>query len=239
MDKDGDSSVDITECYGVKCLTCTLPDCEFKEVGINVIREKKAEMQRVHGTARTVSYDDKLTGDELLQGIADDAAENEYGDPDIAKERRQAALDATNKIIHFYLEKPAQFDAFVKEFYFGQNQSAIARSAGVTRQAISKAIQTENLANCKRQIDNLTEWRNTLSGLSPLELRVYQLSIREGLSIREVAGKLKISRAKAHRVRQILSLKLPKNETFEKSIPEKILQKITKRVDQTPDLFTL
>lgn len=227
---DGDT-YDITKCYGVNCLDCSR-DCEFREAGLSVIAEKKETVARRFGTGNTVEYDDELLNTALLTN------DTEIDDPDFEQGYREGALATVRKLVHFYLEKPLQFDTFVKKFFCGGNQSAMAKAAGVSRQAISKAIRLERCEQLTEKVNRLAERCEVLEGLTPVELRVYQLAFVDGLPLRSVAELAKISLAKAYRVKQDLRSKLPKSETRPIATPEKILEKIKAPAPElTPDLF--
>ena len=227
---DNGDTYDITTCYGVNCLDCSRA-CEFREAGLSVIAEKKETVARRFGTGNTVEYDDELLNNALLPN------DTEIDDPDFEQGYREGALATVRKLVNFYIERPQQFEVFVHRFFLGGNQSRFAEEAGITRQAISKAIKEEKQAYWRNTARSLEDRLKVMVKLTPLEHQVYQLIFVDGVSIRSAAEQLKISRSKVERVRQILRSKLPKFETVPEPESEKIAKSLIPKNGFTPDLF--
>ncbi len=199
-------------CYGKKCDKCDNP-CQLQNAGINVIREKKQERMRTSNNRKEVAeFDDNI--------------ENQFN---YLSEKEQITLvcairlDTIRKIADMYFSSPVTFDATMREIYLGENHSAFAKSSGVTRQAISKAIRTENGERYRREISNLKKQNSALNKMTATELKVFQLCGRGGiLTISSVAKQAGLSRTTVYNTLHNLSEKYGICFTLDKSQNRKI-----------------
>jgi DNA-binding phage protein len=131
---------------------------------------------------------------------------------------RQAQLDTARKMAFFYIEHPAEFDKFVMQFYFGKNQSAIARDRNVSRESISKQIRNERGDKYRKEIANLKQRNAAFGKMTANELKVYQICCIDGVfGVSNIAKQAGVSRWTVHRVLHRLSEKYGITATLDKS----------------------
>jgi DNA-binding phage protein len=185
----------------------------LQESGINVIKEKQAENHRIHGNNWLVEFNDGIDANII-------PAENGTLSVSFA---RQIQLETARKIAELYFTSPLTFDVTMHEVYLGENHSEFARQTGVTRQAISKAIQTEKREKYRREIATLKKQNSAFNKMTAAELKIYQLCGEDGiLSISNVAKQAGVSRQTVYRVLHRLSEKYGLKVTLDSKRRKKI-----------------
>jgi DNA-binding phage protein len=189
-------------CYGIDCSKCEHP-CELQESGINVIKEKKAENQRIHGKNWLIEYDDH---------IESNVDAKDYTQISFARKIQQ---ETARKIAELYFSSPLTFDVTMHEIYLGENQSAFAAKKGITRQAVSKALKNEKTDKFRNEITLLKKQNSALQKMTATELRIYQLCGEDRvLSIANVAKQAGVSRQTVYTTLHNLSVKYGFNFTL-------------------------
>ena len=194
-------------CYGRKCQTCDL-ECPLKSAGENFAKEKKEDkFASTHSVINNqIELFDKFSE---MFSVADNIKVSRI---------RQAELDTARKLAFFYVEHPTEFDKFVMQFFFGKNQSDIARQQGVSRQNISKKIRHERQEELKKEIDSLKKRNAAFARMTTNELKVYQICCIDGISgASNIAKQAGISRWTVYRVLHRLSEKYGITATLDKS----------------------
>lgn len=199
-------------CYGQKCQTCDL-ECSLKSAGENFAKEKKEDK---FASTHSVINNQMELFDEFAEmfSITDDVKVSHI---------RQAQLDTARKLAFFYVEHPTEFDKFVMQFFFGKNQSDIARQQGVSRQNISKKIRAERQEELKKEIDRLKKRNAAFTTMTVNELKVYQICCVDGVfGASNIAKQAGISRWTVYRVLHRLREKYGITATLDKSRKKKI-----------------
>ena len=135
---------------------------------------------------------------------------------------RKIQRETARKIAEMYFTSPCTFDAEMRKIYLGENHSEFAKTTGVTRQAISKAIRSEKGEIYRREISNLKKQNSALNKMTATELKIYQLCGNDGiLNISNVAKQAGVHRQTVYRVLHRLSEKYGINVTLDKSRKKK------------------
>ena len=151
---------DISKCYGELCEECH-EDCQFKEAGRSVIADARHSKNVSSGATRVYNFKEEFDEEFALEFSASPES------------------PGTNILRLFYWalkSAPRGTMAILERAFEGRNQSDVARSRGITRQAISKLYKADLTTLAKllgvRQ-PNLPESR--LWNLTPLEFQIMQL----------------------------------------------------------------
>lgn len=192
-------------CYGIDCSKCEHP-CELQESGINVIKEKQAETQRIHGQNWLIEFDERI--DSSVPIDTKDNAQISFA--------RKIQQETARKIAELYFSSPRTFDVTMHEIYLGENQSTFASKKGISRQAVSKAIKNEKAEKFRSEIETLKRQNSAFEKMSATEFRIYQLCGRpkKVLSIANVARQAGVSRQTVYATLHNLSVKYGFNFTL-------------------------
>ena len=188
---------DITKCYGELCEECH-EDCQFKEAGRSVIADARHSKNVESGSTRIYNFKEEFDKEFVMEFSASPAS------------------PGTNILRLFYWSlkaAPRGTMAILERAFEGRNQSDVARSRGITRQAISKLYKADLTTLAKllgvRQ-PNLPESR--LWNLTPLEFQIMQLiHATPDISERKIAEILGVNRSAIHRAKASAVYKMNHN----------------------------
>ena len=198
-------------CFGEKCESCS-KNCQLKNIGSRKAVEKRAESyasrkRMVQSTVHLV---------EELDLPVPDRAETGKSELELAR------LDATRRVIFFYLEHPAEFEQYVLSFFCGKTQTDVAKAKGVSRQNISKKIILERGDRLKKEIEDLKRKNSAFSKMTATELKIYQLCGEDGiLNVSNIAKQANCSRQTVYNTLHILSSKYGFHFTLDRDKKEK------------------
>ena len=196
-------------CYGINCLRCESP-CDLQDAGINAIKEKQMENQRIHNPHHEIEFNDHMAVDLSEQNM------------ESISFARKIQRETARKIAEMYFTSPRTFDVTMREIYLGENQTAFAKQAGISRQAISKAIKQEKQEKYRHEIDQLKKQKNVLLKMNATELKIYQLCGNDGIfNISNVAKQAGVSRPTVYKTLHNLSEKYGICFTLDKGAKKK------------------
>ena len=212
------------QCYGRDCWRCSAP-CDLYAAGIDRCREELDD-RRISTTG--ILHDTEYWGEVPDVTAAADECPGRFDPDDPADVEpgmdsvREIQLEIVRRMADMYFTRPSTFDLMMRRAYFGDNQSALARHKGLTRQAVSKAIK-------KERDDKLRAENSAIKSMSPHEFAVYQTCCEDGiLHIPAVVRQTGLSRATVFRVRLklrekygivILFSRLSRKKSQKKSLP--------------------
>ena len=223
-------------------------DCRLKKDCINASREKREDLE--YQTAN-ISYDASISSrcedqyDDDGSPVVDPNYTTEFD-----LESQQNNPQSGNDYIEAFLKKhncpvsaaPA-FRAVLEQFFVqekemprfsqylsnhvlsGMSQADYARKKGITRAAVGMGISLEIAGINRMKVDVPKE-------LNEKEKLVYLLYFKEGLSVRETAGKLNISKTSIQRAVQLIKGKIPKSGTLKNRKAKKTQKKIRRTKEQ-------
>lgn len=224
-------------------------DCRLKQDCINASREKREDLEY---QASNISYDSNLSSDCDDRYDEDGAPAVNGGDcfGELEPATEENNPQSGNDYIEAFLKKhncpvsaaPA-FRAVLEQFFVqekemprfsqylsnhvfsGMSQADYARKKGITRAAVGMGISLEIAGINRMKVDVPDE-------LDPIETVFYILSYREGLSSREVAKRLNISKGSVYRLGQLCEVKIGKNGAVKKNKTKKIKKKLRRTKEQ-------